>query len=106
MISSLLGIVDHVKTGRLKLIATTGPQRSLATPDVPTVSESGVPGYKIISWQALLAPAATGKPAVERLNSEIRRIAGVKKVTEKLFEKGLEYKTSTPAELRDGAKTQ
>jgi len=101
MITSLLGIVDHVKSGRLKLIATTGPQRSPATPDVPTVAESGVPGYRIISWQALFAPAGTSKAAVERLNAELRRIGGVKKVKDKLFENGLEYKPSTPAELHD-----
>lgn len=101
MISSLLGIVDHVKTGRLKLIATTGSQRSLATPDIPTVAESGVPGYKIISWQAFFAPAGTSKAVVERLNSDLKRIGGMKKVTEKLFENGLEYNTSTPAELHE-----
>jgi tripartite-type tricarboxylate transporter receptor subunit TctC len=101
MITSLLGIVDHVKSGRLRLIATTGPQRSAATPDVPTVAESGVPGYRIISWQAVFAPAGTSKAVVERLNAELRRIASVKKVTEKLFENGLEYKPGSSAELRD-----
>lgn len=101
MITSLFGIAEHVKTGRIKLIATTGSQRSPATPDIPTVAESGVPGYKMISWQALFAPAGTSKAAVDRLNAEMRRVSEVKKVTEKLFENGLEYKTSTPAELRE-----
>jgi len=101
MITSLFGIGEHVKSGRLKLIATTGSQRSVATPDVPTVAESGVPGYKMITWQALFAPARTSKAVIDSLNSELRRISDVKKVTERLFENGLEYKTSTPAELRE-----
>ena len=101
MITSLFGIGEHVKSGRIKLIATTGSQRSPATPDVPTVAEGGVPGYKMISWQALFAPAGTSKAAVDRLNTEMRRIGEQKKVTDRLFENGLEYKTSTPAELRE-----
>ena len=101
MITSLFGIGEHVKSGRIKLIATTGSQRSPATPDVPTVAEGGLPSYKMISWQALFAPAGTSKTTIDRLNAEMRRVGEIKKVTDRLFENGLEYKPSTPAELRE-----
>ena len=101
MITSLLGTSEHIKAGRLKLLATTGAKRSTANPDVPTVAESGLPGYEAISWQGLVAPAKTDKAIVERLESALRKAAGSKKLAEKVAENGMELRISSPEELRD-----
>ncbi|MGZ5145824.1 MAG: tripartite tricarboxylate transporter substrate-binding protein, partial [Burkholderiales bacterium] len=101
MITSLLGTMEHIKSRRLKLLATTGSRRSQANPDVPTVAESGLPGYEAISWQALFAPAKTSKAVVDRLNSALRQAAGSKSLNDKIAANGMELKISSPAELHD-----
>jgi tripartite-type tricarboxylate transporter receptor subunit TctC len=101
MITSLLGTSEHVKTGRLKLIAMTGSRRSASNPDVPTIAESGLPGYEAISWQALFAPAKTPQPVVDKLNAGLKQIGESKKLAGKLAENGMELRVSAPAELRD-----
>jgi tripartite-type tricarboxylate transporter receptor subunit TctC len=101
MITSLLGTTEHIKAGRLKLLATTGSRRSQSTPNVPTVAESGLPGYEAISWQAVFAPAKTSKAVVERLNSGLRQAASSKTLNDKIAANGMELKISTPAELSE-----
>jgi tripartite-type tricarboxylate transporter receptor subunit TctC len=101
MITSLLGTMEHVKSGRLKLLATTGSRRSQSNPDVPTIAEGGLPGYEAISWQALFAPAKTSRATVERLNAGLRRIGGSKKLADRLADNGMELKMSSPADLHD-----
>jgi tripartite-type tricarboxylate transporter receptor subunit TctC len=101
MITSLLGTSEHVKSGRLKLLAMTGSRRSPSTPDVPTIAESGLPGYEAISWQALFAPAKTPQPVVDRLNGGLKQIGESKKLAARLAENGMELRVSAPAELRD-----
>ena len=101
MITSLLGTSEHIKSGRLKLLATTGAKRSGATPDTPTVAESGLPGYEAISWQGLVAPAKTDRATVDRLNGALRKAAGSKKLEEKVAENGMELRVSSPEALRD-----
>lgn len=64
-----LGALPHIKAGRLVPLATTGAQRSRALPDVPTVAESGVPGYEFSSWFGLVVPQGTPREAVERLHA-------------------------------------
>ena len=68
MESSLVTTLQHVKTGKLKAIAVTSPQRSPALPDVPTVAESGYPGFNVESWFGLVAPAATPPAIVAKLH--------------------------------------
>jgi tripartite-type tricarboxylate transporter receptor subunit TctC len=101
MITSLLGTTEHIKAGRLKLLATTGSRRSQSTPNVPTVAESGLPGYEAISWQAVFAPARTSEAVVERLNSALRQAASSKTLNDKIAANGMELKISTPAELSE-----
>lgn len=71
MFSSVVAILPQVQAGKLRAIAVTGPQRLAAMPDVPTVTESGVPGYQASSWYGVLAPAGTSKEVVARLNKEV-----------------------------------
>ena len=62
--------LPHIKTGKVRAVAVTSAKRSAALPEVPTVAESGVPGYEAIAWQGLVAPAATPKPVIARIHAE------------------------------------
>ena len=66
--------MPHIKSGRLRALAVTGAKRSPVLPEVPTVAESGLPGYEAVGWFGLLAPAGTSKPIIDKLNGEINRI--------------------------------
>ncbi|VCU68252.1 Tripartite tricarboxylate transporter family receptor [Pigmentiphaga humi] len=101
MFSSLVGNMEHVADGRLVLIATTGLKRSPATPQVPTVDESGLKGFEAQTWQAVVAPAGTPPAVVERLNAALLKAGQSPKIIETLAAQGMEVKTSTPAELRE-----
>ena len=97
--SSMPPALPHIKTGRLKALAVTSGKRSPAVPDVPTIAESGLPGYEVINWYGVLAPAGTPKDIVARLNGEIRRILSLPDVRERLAAQGAETITSTPQEF-------
>ncbi len=71
MISSTTAAINPIKSGRLRAIAVTGPKRLSLTPEVPTVSESGVPGFEVTGWYMMLAPAGVPRDIIARLNSEI-----------------------------------
>lgn len=66
--------IAHAKAGRLKTLAVTGGKRTPIAPDIPTIAESGVPGYEVTGWYGLAAPARTPKPVIERLNVTINRL--------------------------------
>jgi tripartite-type tricarboxylate transporter receptor subunit TctC len=89
----------HVKAGKAKALATTGAQRDPLMPDVPTVAESGYPGYEAINWYAFVVAAKTPKDIVERLNREIVATLRDPVVVELLRRQGTEPSPSTPAEL-------
>ena len=89
----------HMKAGKARALATTGAARSPFLPEVPTVAESGYPGYEAINWYAYVAPAKTPKEIVERLNREIVKALGAPEVKELLAKQGLEPKPSTMEEL-------
>ena len=98
MFATLPGSIGQVKAGRIRAIAVTSAKRSIAAPDIPTVAESGVPGYEASSWFAFLAPAATPKPIVARLNAEALRALHRSDVSENLLRQGMDPAGSTPAE--------
>jgi tripartite-type tricarboxylate transporter receptor subunit TctC len=86
MFDAISTIVSYVRAGKLKAFGTSGRTRSSVTPDIPTIAEAGVPGYEATIWLGLMAPAATPKPILERLSSEVRKVInapGVKDVWEK-----------------------
>ncbi len=66
-------MAGNIQTKQVKALATTGKTRSATLPDVPTLNESGVPGYEAISWLGIMAPAGTPKPVIDKLNAEIGR---------------------------------
>ena len=90
-----------VRNGRVRAIATTGPKRAAFLPDVPTASESGLPGYQTTSWQALLAPSRTPPPVIERLHREVAEIARQPEMRERLAADGSEPIGNSPRELAE-----
>jgi tripartite-type tricarboxylate transporter receptor subunit TctC len=76
MFDAVTTMTDHVKTGRVRAIATSGKTRSQVLPDVPTLAEAGVPGYEATIWLGLMAPKNTPAVILEKLNAEIRKITG------------------------------
>ena len=90
----------HIKAGKVRAIATTGATRAAYLPDVPTIAESGYPGYEATNWYAFLAPAGTPKPVLERLQRELVQALKAPDVRESLDKQGIEAKPGTPEELR------
>ena len=95
----LPSVVSLVKADRLRLLAVTGAQRTAAMPDVPTVAESGLPGFEASNWFGLMAPAGTPPEIVGRLNAEAAKVLQDAEVRKKLATLGFEIKTSTPQEF-------
>ena len=99
LFGSLPAVLPHAKSGRVRALAVGTPQRSPSLPDVPTVAESGYPGFDASLWLALMAPAGTPAPIIERLNKEVIAAVSSKDTAETLDKNGAEPLTSTPAEL-------
>jgi len=95
----LPSVVQLVKANRLRLLAVTGAQRSPAMPDVPTVAESGLPGFEASNWFGLMAPAGTPPEIATRLNAEAAKALQAPEVREKLAALGFEIRSSTPQEF-------
>jgi len=94
-----VSVGGHLKSGRVRALATTGPKRAELLPDVPTVAESGYPGYEAMNWYAYVAPAKTPKAIIDRLHREIVKALAAPEVIELLKKQGLEPSSSTPEEL-------
>jgi tripartite-type tricarboxylate transporter receptor subunit TctC len=91
--------VPLVNGGKLKALAVTTAQRASAAPDVPTVEESGVPGYVVSTWESILAPAGTPPEVVAKLNKALAEAMAAKEVREKMIALGLEPDgTKNPAQ--------
>lgn len=96
MSSTMPPALPHVKSGKVRAIAVTSARRSPAVPDVPTVAESGVPGYEAIAWQGLVAPAGTPRPIIARINAEFVKVLRQPDIAAKLNEQGYETVGSSP----------
>ncbi|TMG82711.1 MAG: tripartite tricarboxylate transporter substrate binding protein [Betaproteobacteria bacterium] len=94
------------KSGKLRIIGVTTAQRLPQFPDVPTVSESGLPGFEFNSWATVVAPAGTPRDIVARLNAEIVKALAAPDVREKLLAQGLTPRGSTAEELRQATRDQ
>ncbi|WP_024514658.1 tripartite tricarboxylate transporter substrate-binding protein [Bradyrhizobium sp. Tv2a-2] len=97
-------VAPLVRGGQVRLIGVSTPQRLTQFPDVPTISESGLPGFLFNSWFAILAPAGTPKDVVARLNAEVRKAVADAEVRRKLEDLGFVVRGSSPEEL--GAMTR
>jgi len=91
--------LPHMKTGRLRALAVGGLQRAATLPDIPTINESGLPGFEVIAWYGMLAPARTPRPLIELLNKEIRAVIEIPDVKRNLLEQGLDPAPGTPEQF-------
>ena len=104
--NGMLATYPYVKSGRLRLVAVSGSKRYPTLPEVPTVSESGVPGFETGSWQGILAASASPRAALERLSTDIARILNVAEMREYLGRQGAEVSTMKPEQLSAWMKTE
>jgi tripartite-type tricarboxylate transporter receptor subunit TctC len=98
--------VPHVKSGKLVGLGVTGARRSRGLPDVPTIAESGLPGYEVTAWNALFAPAGTPEPIIKRLNALVREGLAQPEAKATMDKQDLEATPSTPEELATLVKTE
>jgi tripartite-type tricarboxylate transporter receptor subunit TctC len=103
---SVASSMPHVKTGRLKALATTGLNRSKVAPELPTLAEQGFPGFDVSSWYGLLLPAKSPAAIVTRLRAETTKAIGLPDVQQAMSRQGLEPETGTPAELAARIKSE
>jgi tripartite-type tricarboxylate transporter receptor subunit TctC len=99
MFDAITTMSPHVQAGRVRALGTTGKSRSSVLPDVPTVSESGVPGYEATIWLGIMAPTGTPKPIVDKLNGEIAKMLARADIRQQWATQGAEPMTMTPAEF-------
>jgi tripartite-type tricarboxylate transporter receptor subunit TctC len=97
----LAPVMGQIKGGTLRALAVTSERRYPGLPEVPTVAESGVPGYQASSWNGVAAPARTPKALIDRLNREVNAAAGKPEVRKRLSELGVEARAGTPEALRE-----
>jgi tripartite-type tricarboxylate transporter receptor subunit TctC len=91
--------LPQVKAGKLKALAVSGAKRSQSAPDLPTIAESGVPGYEFTSWNGVHVPAGTPKAVVTKIQAELVRVVALPDVKERMFGLGMEVAGSTPEQL-------
>ena len=103
---NFLIVIPQIKAGRLRPIAMTGAQRSKLMPELPTIAESALPGYSASGWYGILAPAATPKDAIAKLNTELVRIIRSPDITERLNSMAAEPAPGTPEAFREFLRTE
>jgi tripartite-type tricarboxylate transporter receptor subunit TctC len=99
MAATMLTGLPHVRTGRLRVLGVTSAQRTTVAPDVPTVAESGVPGYEAVQWYGVLAPAQTPKDVVARLHREVAAVLQMREVKDRFAADGGDPGGNTPDEF-------
>jgi tripartite-type tricarboxylate transporter receptor subunit TctC len=99
MFDNIVPAMAQIKSGQLKPIAVSSARRSAALPDVPTVSESGIPGFEAVSWVGLLAPAGTPKPILDKIHQDLLAVLALPDVKERMATTGAELSPGTPADF-------
>ena len=99
MFNTIAVTLPHVQSGKLRALAVAGPRRSRLAPDLPTVSEAGLPGFHFNGWYGMVAPASTPRPIVNRLSETLRRIVKSPEIVERMGATGNEPVASTPEEF-------
>lgn len=106
LFGSVASSLPQVKAGRLRALATTGTKRSRVAPELPTIAESGFPGFDVSSWYALLVPAGTSPAIVNRIRGAALKAVELPDVQEAMSRQGLDVETSTPQELAARIKSE
>ena len=91
--------LPFIRSGKVKALAVTSAARSSVMPDVPTIAEAALPGFEVVGWNGLLAPAGTPKPTIDKLNADIVRILRRQEVVDQLKEQGVDVVGNTPEEF-------
>ena len=99
LFASVASSIPQVKAGKLKALATTGTKRSKVVPELPTIAESGFPGFDVSTWYALLVPARTSAAIVNKIRGAAIKAVALPDVQEAMSRQGLDVETSTPQEL-------
>jgi tripartite-type tricarboxylate transporter receptor subunit TctC len=106
MFDNAPNVMPQVKAGKLRALGMSSAKRSSFAPDIPTVAESGVPGYEVAVWFGLVAPAGTPREIVQKLNAEAMRILAMPDVRERFLSQGVEPVGSTPEQFGEHIKSQ
>ena len=104
--ASIISALPMIRAQRLRAVAVTSAQRAKSLPELPTVAESGVPGFAVTQWYGVQAPAGTPRPIVDRLNREIVRTLQLAEVVSRLASDGAEGAGSTPQQFADHIKAE
>jgi tripartite-type tricarboxylate transporter receptor subunit TctC len=99
-IGSIVQSLVHIRSGRLKALATGGAKRAATLPDLPTIAEAGVPGYEAANWWSIAAPAGTPPAIIARLNAEVATFLGLPETRKRFTDEGAEVDIKSPEELR------
>ena len=99
MFDNMPSAIQHVRSGKLRPIAVTTAKRSPELPDVPTIAESGVPGYEAMSWFGMFAPSGTPKPVLDKLSAALIKVLNQPDVKKKIAEQGGDVVAETPAQF-------
>ncbi|MGQ0509086.1 MAG: Bug family tripartite tricarboxylate transporter substrate binding protein [Betaproteobacteria bacterium] len=104
MFETIPAAISHIRGGKLKALGVTGAKRSALFPQVPTIAESGLPGFEVQSWYGLVAPAATPRDVISRLNAESVKGANAKEFRDRLEPLGFDVITGTPERMGEMVK--
>jgi tripartite-type tricarboxylate transporter receptor subunit TctC len=89
-------VTQHIAAGKLRMIGTTGAERSSLFPDFPTIAETGLPGYRSLGWFGLFAPAATPRPIVDKVSADVGKVLALPEARQRLVEVGAEPAPNAP----------
>jgi tripartite-type tricarboxylate transporter receptor subunit TctC len=93
--------MPYARSGKLRVLGMTSAKRTRADPDVPTIAESGLPGYEATNWHALIAPKGLPRAIQDRLNGEVRKIVSAPEMEKMLLANGIEPEGGTPEALAE-----
>ena len=100
LMTNMASLLPHLKSGRIKAIGVSSTGRSMLAPDVPTISEAGIPGFEYLTWYGMLVPAGTPGTIVVRVQADIAKIVQASQVRERFFNQGLDVFGSSPSEFQ------
>lgn len=106
MFGGIISTLTHVRSGRLKALAVSSAKRSPAAPDLPTVAESGFPGYEAATWYGVLAPTGTAAATISKINADIAAVLSHPELRQRMSSQGAEPAPSTPEEFAAYIKTE
>ena len=99
-------LLSHSRSGQVRVLATTGPKRDAAAPEVPTIAEAGVPGYDVTAWQALFVPAKTPPEIIRKISADTNTTLADPAIKDKLAKSGYAAGGSSPKELEKLLKSE